>query len=334
MVPGAAVVLLVCVAVSFNVASQEKSALAVTVPALPPLPPDHQLGLQQVRSDPHPEQLIRNVHYVASNERTLYWFKDTVADRGGIQIGVGAEQNYLLAAWSKPDLVICMDFDQYIVELHEVYIMLFKRVANADELIEWFSKAQVSKLNKLISEEYPDQKKRKALTRVVRNSGQEVHRHLTRSRQRFLKAGVATWLTDEAQFQTILDLAKADRIYPVRGDFTGSNTMQDLGAFARKFGYVVRVFYLSNAEYYFKYTDGSYRDNAAALPFDGRSIVLHTHPTKTDYRYYHHTGENYQEWAAHPKVAWFRTVKLHAVELDKPLFYEIRKSPEEAFKEQ
>ncbi len=297
-----------------------------------PIDPELALALQDIRFDPKPPALIRDVHYTTSNERRVRLFRKVAADRGGIQLGVGAEQNYLLAGWSRPDLVICMDFDQYITDVHTIYGLLFAEAKTASELMEWWSPDSQPKFAALLAQAEGDAKQRKTLAKIHRKEGASIARHLGRQTSAFKKQGVATWLTEQAQFDFVKELWAKGRVIPVRGDLTGPNTLKDIGAIATRFDLPIRLFYLSNAEYYFEYWDGDFRENVAALPFDQRSVVLHTHPTKKDYKYYHHTGENFSAWATHKKVKWFRTVKRHAEKAGDELFFKILKVPADVLK--
>jgi len=299
---------------------------------LVPIAPEMALALKEIRFDPKPPKLIRDVHYTTSNEKRVALFRKVAAQRGGIQLGVGAEQNYLLAGWSRPELVICMDFDQYITDIHVLYGMLFAEAKTAAELITWWSAESQEKFATLLEQAVPDLKQRKILLKIYRKEGPSIARHLTRQTKAFTKREVETWLTQQEQFDFVKELWAKGRVIPVRGDLTGPNTLKDIGAIASRFELPVRLFYLSNAEYYFEYWDGEFRENVAALPFDQRSVVLHTHPTKHDYKYYHQTGENFCAWATHQKVKWFRTVKRHAESAGDELFFEILKVPADVLK--
>ncbi len=285
--------------------------------------------LAAVRFDPKPEKLIRDVHYVTSNEKHIGLLQEAASNRGGIQLGVGAEQNYLLAGWSRPDILVCMDFDQYITDLHVLYGHLFSQAETVEALTELWKPEQKEAVTALLAERVPDEKRLKTLMHVHRYSGKTVARHLERQKQAFTKKELATWLTDPEQYAFVRSLWQNGRVVALRGDLTGPDTLKQIGAAVRKHGRSIRLFYLSNAEYYFTYHDGEFRENMAALPFDDRSVVLHTHPTKTDYLYYHQSGSNFLSWATHKRVKWFRTVKDHARKDGETLRYVVEKRAEE-----
>ena len=45
------------------------------------------------------------------NEDHLDLFRPAVKDKGGLYIGVGTDQNYLLGAWARAEALVLMDFD-------------------------------------------------------------------------------------------------------------------------------------------------------------------------------------------------------------------------------
>ena len=89
------------------------------------------------------------MHYTRSNETRHYLFKSPINEIGGIHVGVGAEQNYIFAGWSKPKVMILMDFDQWIVDLHRAYSVMFAKAETPDAFIElWQKKNRKSKASK------------------------------------------------------------------------------------------------------------------------------------------------------------------------------------------
>ena len=85
--------------------------------------------MHAVVEDPPPPELVRDTHYIVSNESRQDLFKDSIAAHGGALLGVGSDQNYLLAGWSRPELLILFDFDQVVVNVHRVYRAFFLNAA-------------------------------------------------------------------------------------------------------------------------------------------------------------------------------------------------------------
>ncbi len=75
-------------------------------------------------------------------------------------------------------------------------------------------------------------------------------------------------------------------------------------------GVPLRVFYTSNAEYYWDYPD-QFRTNMAEQFFDERSVILRTSPaygSNGDYRYLIQPAPNFLQWLAHPEVEDIRDI--------------------------
>ncbi|MEM6297042.1 MAG: hypothetical protein AAGA54_37600, partial [Myxococcota bacterium] len=105
--------------------------LLASVTGATPAVPSALAPLTALPSDPPPAKLTNDTHYLVSNERRLDLFADDVRDRGDAYIGVGAGQNYVLAAWADPEVMVLVDFDADVVDLHALYILFF---AHADDI--------------------------------------------------------------------------------------------------------------------------------------------------------------------------------------------------------
>jgi formylglycine-generating enzyme len=273
--------------------------------AITPLPAAWAERLAALRPDPPPEKLNRDSHFVVSDERYHRLFRDAVADRGGIYIGVGTDQNYTMAAWARPELLILLDFDQVIVDLHAVYRLAFLAATDTADFLALWSKDD-PRLPALIDAEWTDPVERRRYRKAWRAGRRNVPRRLGMQRRLMSKVDVPWFLSDEAQFRWVADMYRAGRVVAVRGDLTGELTMRDIAAAARDLGLPVRVLYLSNAETYFPIYPPSYRRNMAELPMDERSMVLRTYPTMPSwspdplYEYVIQSGPNFQRWMAAP----------------------------------
>lgn len=74
--------------------------------------------------------------------------------------------------------------------------------------------------------------------------------------------------------------------------------LRAVGDVGRQLEVPIRVFYLSNAEDYWRYPQ-EFRDNFQALHFDERSLILRTNAAKRtngDYRYNSQTALSFQQW--------------------------------------
>jgi hypothetical protein len=274
-----------------------------------PLPAEMAKALKNIPFDPAPPKLIFNTHYVTSNELRHHVYKPHLATRGGIYIGVGSDQNYLLAAWQKPDLLLVVDFDLVVVDLHRVYRILFANSQTPAQLMAFWSRLGIKKAVRLIEAATPSRSLKKRLLWTYRYSRKKVEKRLGQTVRLYKKRNVSTFLSDQQQFETIKRLFAEGRVVAYRGDYTGYRTIKGIGAFARRFKLPVNVLYLSNVEYYFDYAKDRFRQNMAELPFGNESAVLHTIPVSRDtYTYSLVKGPTYQAWlrcCCIKKASWF-----------------------------
>lgn len=262
-----------------------------------PLSDELRTALASIRPDPPPRAITRQRHYFTSNEAHPHLYRDVVAGLGGLHVGVGAEQNYLFAGWAKSDIVVCLDFDQWIVDLHEVYGLLFDRAESAEEFVALWAYKRRKDVDGWAKARWPKHEDRWRKTRAYGAARAEVEKRLSDLQRRHRALGVASFVSDDDQFRWVKSLWRAGRVLAVRGDLTQDRAMADLSAFAKRAGVPVRSVYLSNAEDYFRFSSGKYRDNVLGLPFDEKSVVLRTKPRHGDhYEYLHQRGLGFQAW--------------------------------------
>ncbi len=236
-------------------------------------------GFQGLPADPPPAEITRGAHYWIGNEDRLDVFYDDVKDKGGVHVGVGAEQNWIFVGWAKPQVAVMMDFDQSIVDLQRVYFVAFEKAATKEEFKRlWLDKSR-KELRAGVLAKYPG--KENAAARVGALNALDVARWSIERRfeklDAFFKSKNLPWfLVDDAAYAACRDLVVGGRAFAVRGDLTANKTVQAIGAAATKAGLPVRSLYLSNAEQYFQYKK-QVRANFLALPFDDTSVVLRTH---------------------------------------------------------
>ena len=276
--------------------AEEPTAYPVT-----PLAPEVAEAFRSVRHDPPPRQLIRNTHYWISNEWRHDLFLPQVAGLGGVQLGVGTDQNYLLAGWSRPEVLFLFDFDQAIVDLHRVYGVLFMRSSTpADFLAAWRKEARAG-TEAWVRTDLAGDPGLDRIVAVFRRARPVVRGRLVWLRASQRKRKVPTFLDDRTQYDWIRALWFSGRAFPVRGDLTGERALADIAAAARVGRLPIRTLYLSNAEQYFDYGD-AFRRNIAQLPADARSVALHTLGwgrlgfADGDYHYLWQSLTGFQSW--------------------------------------
>jgi hypothetical protein len=294
-----------------HAASAAPSATALAAPSgsatqAPPPAPEEPLGplsaelsaaLGSIAADPAPPKITLNTHYVVSNEDKPYVFHDAVAGRGGVYIGVGAEQSFLFAGWARAELLLLMDFDDWVVDINEVHGIVFEHARSPDEVIELWGPDRSGDVKAWIEERAPERATAEKRKKVYDQGRLQVHRRL-----KWLKSTLAGvqrpfFASDQAELDHVARLWKSKRVRCVRGDLTATGALRAFGDLARRAGWVVRMLYLSNAELYFPYDQGGFRDNVRGLPFDERSIVLHTQPIDSaEYHYVWQDAKTYAGW--------------------------------------
>jgi hypothetical protein len=277
-------------------------------------------GFSTLPADPAPEALTRDSHYWIGNEDRLDLFYDDIKGRGGVHIGVGAEQNWLLCGWSRCDVIVLMDFDEAITDLHRVYFAAFATAATKEEFLAlWLDKKRTG-LRAALKARYQGKELKGALA-ALDVARWNVERRLTALRTQLVDKGLPTYFSDDADYAHVRSVVVGGRAFTVRGDLTAGRTVQAIGAAAKQAGLVVRSLYLSNAEQYFGYGP-QFRKNVAALPFDDQSVVLRTHGWNTlryakggnSYHYGIQSGPSFAAFAAAPAVTSSKQAMLWAPE--------------------
>ncbi len=320
------------------------SLIACTVSALllgngvaEPVTPTWAEATRRVRSDPPPEQITRGLHYVISDEARHDLFHEAVADKGGVFLGVGTNQNYLMAAWAKPEYLVIVDFDQVVVDLHQIYRALFLECETPAEFLRlWGPKWATRKVvYQHIRKHVPRRSVRKGVREVFYQYRRRVNYGLNTSLQRTQERGVPSFLDDQAQYDFIRQLYSEDRVLVRRGDFTGRKTMADIGRMLEKLELTVRVVYLSNVEQYVRWHHGRYRRNLLGLPVDEGSVVLRAYGWGSvrvadhNYRYYVQPAEMFHTWLANRKLASYMRLLRSEQPTEIVGFYDLTLSPEE-----
>lgn len=259
-------------------------------------------------ADPAPPELVRGLHYWISNEDQLELFHDAVKDKGGLYIGVGSDQNYLLGAWARAEVLVLMDFDQSIVDLHRVYRVLLLKAETPGEFLRLWRQESKPEVRGLLEEGYPDKKERAAALRAYGTARGAVERRLNRVVAQMKKASLPCFLVDADEYAHIRRLYQEDKVFMVRGDLTAQRTVSAIGRAAAQAGMKVGVLYLSNAEQYFPYGE-QYRSNIRGLPLDEHSVVVRTsgqrgitHVKGTYYHYNTQSGTSFVAWLGDAKT--------------------------------
>jgi hypothetical protein len=219
---------------------------------------------------------------------------------GGVLLGVGTDPNYLIAAWMKADLVLIVDFDQVIVDIHTLYRLALVHTDSPEAFVQmWSPKGKLAELVKAL----PDEAVRQRTLRALKMSRGVIYPRLRWLQGAYKRKKVPMCFSDPESYAHVRELAQKDRIWVWRGDLTARLTLTGLQAALKAMGQTIQVFYLTNAETYFSYTP-QVRTNIAGLPFAEKSWVLRTQgkPSTPEeiadghYRYMLQQGRDFAAW--------------------------------------
>ncbi len=304
--------------VSQTLALEPASSAVAEVLAEPPAPPDMAAAtpsaapavpvldvvareLRALAPDPAPEHTTNDVHYLVSNERRLDLFRPELDDLGGVMLGVGSDQSYVMAAWSRTELLVIVDFDQKVVDLHAIHGALMRAAPTVDEYRRLWSKAGAVDARSVLHEAFgaPGEAGYLALYDEAR---EVVDRRLRKLAERYVELGIHSYLDTPEQYRFVADLHARDRVVALRGDFTREGLLLQVAAVLEAHHQPLAVLYLSNIEQYFSYRK-PFKANMLALPFAEDTTVLRTLPGRpVGFHYIVQRGDDFQAWMRAPKV--------------------------------
>ncbi|MBM4398214.1 MAG: hypothetical protein FJ087_21315 [Deltaproteobacteria bacterium] len=250
------------------------AALADSVEAAP-APADLVAAFSAIPPDPPPKELCADAHFVKSDEEAHWLFKGAVTGLGGVFVGLGTDQNYVMAGWARPDVLVPADFDQVVVDVHRLYGIAFLASPDATAFVRAWTAPELPAFEERVRRAFEDPAARARMLKALRYARPFVEMRLRWMLRAYRKHKVAFFLSDPDQYRFVASLWRANRVFPVRGDLTGDKAFAGIAAAASKAGLPVRALYLSNAEKYFDYNKG-FNEAMRAMPFDDRSVVLRT----------------------------------------------------------
>lgn len=233
------------------------------------------LAFAQVPADPEPSAITRGEHNWIGTEDRLDLFHTEIANLGGLHIGVGAEQNWVLCGWSRCEALVLMDVDQATVDLHHAYIATIAATPTRQAFVDLWSDRSRKASRAAIITRYSGREALGAL-KAVDVARWSIERRFNQLIAQLKARALPSFLTDDAQYEHLHALAARGRVFAVRGDLTAKKTLLAIGAAATSTQHTVRSLYLSNAEQHISYNKQA-RKNMLSLPMDDRSVVLRTH---------------------------------------------------------
>ena len=245
-------------------------------------------------SDPSPEFLDGvdpskyGTHFYCSDEWNQQVFAPAITGLGGGYVGVGATQGYVMIGWARPEFAWFIDYDDVVVELHEVWRVLFELATSPEEVRQLWAERGRRRAIAALREAGGER-----LVRAYRSGRHRVDNRLELLRAKHRRLGIDSYLSDAETFDYVRGMVLSGRVRAMRVDLTAAVGLAGIGEAARALGVVIRILYTSNAQTYWKYAEGRFIEGVRALPFDAESVVLHTVGTQGsngDYRYLLHSG--------------------------------------------
>ena len=296
------------------------TTLALLLPgraaALAPFPAEKAALLRAIKPDPPPAKLTQDTHFIVSDELRHDQFRQKIEGLGGAFVGVGTDQNYTMAAWARPEVMVMLDFDRVVVNLHRVYGVAFKESATAQAFIKFWAEENQDRVINLIKQHYPGKGLQRQVLNAERWGRKRVHQRLLKLKRTYTWLKVPHFLTHPRQYGYLRAMWRTGRVFMVRGDLTAKRTMRQLAASLRGAGLLLRVLYISNCEMYFKF-DTQYRRNIRRQPTDERSLVLRTRAWREwvkegkgplHYIYVTQTHDNFRAWLADGRIKSMRQI--------------------------
>lgn len=213
------------------------------------------------------------LHFLRSNERRHDLFFPSLYGLGAGYLGVGADQNYTLAAIAKADIVWLVDIDGDVIDWHQIYAALIPIAETPISLCALLAGNRDLEVQAALKARWGSAAPQ-LFTQFLRYRGY-ILQHLTVERT-YRRHGVpVTWLSDPTLYAHIRKLMREHRVFARVGDLHGETTLQAIAAAATKARIPVRTFYLSNVEQWFRYSP-QFIANVQAMPRDRSTVLLRT----------------------------------------------------------
>jgi len=273
--------------------------------------------LEALPEDPVPETRRQDAHYVKGNEYHLDIFVPHIRNLGGALIGIGADQNFTLAAFSGAELVFIFDYDPIVVREMQIYLLFIRNSRTPQELIDyWGDDEKRSEAHRIIKEKYGTENAAREYLRVHKRYGRTIAKHLTRSLSRARAGRLVHWTACDESFGRIRDLIEAGRVLVLNGDLLGGRTIRGIADVLHAFSATVQVLYLSNAEEYWSRYSKGFEESIRSLPMTSATRVLRTfHDTRLakvpPQKYYHYniqSGLDFQSQLGAPGRLRYRSM--------------------------
>jgi hypothetical protein len=227
-----------------------------------------------IEAPPNEKPYNVHLHFLRSNERRHDVFFSALRDIGGGYLGVGADQNYTLAAVARSTVVWLVDIDGDVVDWHKIYAALIPQAPTPQALLSMLGGRRDAEVQAALVGRWDSAEASRLWPLYLRYRLYLLH--YLAGEATFKRHGMpVTWLSDPALYEYVRKLMIERRVVVRVGDLHGERTLLGIADAARSSGVVVRTVYLSNVEQWFHYSV-QFRRNLEALPRDAETVVLRT----------------------------------------------------------
>lgn len=213
-------------------------------------------------------------HYFHTNEWRHDLLEPHLRGLGGGYIGVGADQNYTMAALAEAELLLLVDFDPRIPRLHRILGVLVLASETSEALLSHFEEDARDAAVELIRREIGGEEG-EACASQFRRFRARWGEYLGRVGRLEHNGQPFGWLARAEHYRWIRRMFREGRIVARAGDVTGATTLRSMGRFLNRVGMAAQVLYFSNAEQFFPF-NASFAENVRSLPTTPRSVVVRT----------------------------------------------------------
>jgi len=213
-------------------------------------------------------------HFLLSNERRHDLFFSSLRGVGGGYLGVGADQNYTLAAVARAELVWLVDIDGEVVDWHKIYAALIPQAPTPAALLALLDGRHDAEAQAALRARWDSAEATRLWPHYLQYRGYLL-RHLVNERQVRRNGVPVTWMSSLELYEHVRKLMSERRIIARIGDLHGERTLLGIAAAARAANITLHAIYLSNVEQWFRYSL-QFRRNLESLPRDAGTLVLRT----------------------------------------------------------
>lgn len=233
---------------------------------------------------------ISSLSHIRSNERGNHYFKSVIAPPEGMKsegfyLGLGAEQNYHLMAYSKPEFALLIDHDPAVVAMHAIHRVAFLHADSTDDFIAFYDDEHAEDSLNLLEREYSDDPNlsdfamrimKDHTTRTVQHGRFTIMKKTPEGHRYPFKD---TFLSNEKDYQFVRDMFRTKRVMLSMGDLFSEDFVYSLGSLIKDLETHLENFYTSNAPDYQSDLFIDVLKRIQEFPIDDRSRLLLTTQT-------------------------------------------------------